>query len=118
MAAGAWDFTDAVAGASWTRSLTWRVRNADGTPGPVYDLTRAVRGIFRVVQGDVVEEGVVVLGGITGVITFTLTDEQTFRLLGRSRYSLAVVYGIDDVRPVLNGRFTVNRSALIPTTGV
>jgi hypothetical protein len=85
--------------------------------GAPYDLSGALFGIFRVMLSDgTVEVGKVTLGGTTGVINFSLTDEQTYRLQGRSRYTLAVVFGDDDVRPLLNGRFTVSRSALIPVS--
>lgn len=118
MSAGAWNFKDAVAGASWARTLTWSPKNADGTAGTPYNLTTAVRGIFRVKKGDVIELGAVVLGGTTGKITFSLTDDQTYRLLGRANYTLAVVYSVNDIRPVLNGRFTTLVSALVPTLEV
>jgi hypothetical protein len=86
--------------------------------GAPYDLTGAYFGVFRLTLGDLVETGAVTLGGTTGVITFSLTDDQTYRLQGRARYTLAVVFGVDDVRPILNGRFTTARSALVPVVAL
>lgn len=116
--AGTWSFTDAVAGASWSRDITWVTETISET-GVVTrtprDNSAATRGIFRLTRGDLVVEGLAIPRGVTGVISCSLTDEQTFVLLGRARFTVALVFGVDDVPAVLNGTFVTNKSALVPT---
>lgn len=113
MAAGAKDFSDALSGATWTQSLTWG-RKVDGGPVEPYDLT-GTYAVFRLTKdSDVMDGGAVISDAAGGRIDLLLTDNQTDAMVGKWLYTVAVVFGPDDVRPVLNGRFTVTRSALVP----